>query len=61
MVFPICSPHHLSSNGVLIKTASQPKATLDSSARIGDIIKVGEIYTCLCTNLYWGSHVPDYT
>lgn len=52
MVFPICSPHHLSLNGVLIKTTSQPKATLNSSARTGVLVKVGEIYTCFCTNLY---------
>lgn len=47
MAFPICSPHHLSSNGVLLGTTSQPKATLNSSARIGVTIKIGEMYTLL--------------
>lgn len=47
MVFPISSPHHLSSNGVLIRTASQPKATLHSSAEIGAMIQIGEIYMLL--------------
>lgn len=27
MVFPICSPHHLSLDDVLMRTASQPKVT----------------------------------
>lgn len=27
MIFPICSPHHLSLDDVLIKTTSQPKVT----------------------------------
>lgn len=35
MAFPIRSPHHLSLNGVLFGTTSQPKATLSSSAGIG--------------------------
>lgn len=50
MAFPICSPHHLSLNGVLLGTISQPKATLTSSARIGVTIEIGEIYTSFCTN-----------
>lgn len=61
MMFPVCSPHHLSSNGVLIRTTSQPKTSINSSARIGVTIQVGEIYTCLYTNLYWGSHTSNYT
>lgn len=61
MVFPICSPHHLSLNGVLIRTTCQPKTSMNSSARIGVTIQVGEIYTCLYTNLYWGSHMFNYT
>lgn len=51
MGFPICSPHHLSFNGVLVRTTSQPKANLDSSAAIGVMLRIGEVYTCFCTNL----------
>lgn len=60
MVFPICSPHHLSSNGVLIRTTSQPRTTMNSSAKIGVTTKVGEIYTCFYTNLLGLAHVQLY-
>lgn len=52
MVFPICSPHHLSSNGVLVRTMST-KSDLEHHSENRIKIRVGEMYTFFYTKLDW--------